>query len=319
MALATLGILSIGDMGLGVARLLLNNNFRVISNASDRGQATQDRAKKNDVDLVSTDVELCNNADYILSIVPPRDAIATAQRIATAASSIGSKARANPLYFLDLNAISPRAAREIDDILSQRSSNVRFIDGGIIGGPPKKKDDGNWYRPSIPTSGPHRLSEAQPHGGKLAETLNIKHVNDDIGSASGLKMCFASMSKGFTAIAISSFTTAHNLGVLGHLRAEMDEHAPGNRARAEKSLTAMPPKAYRWVNEMEYIAETFEADGGFSKDESPFRDFARIYDLVANGTELGNEVTEGRKRGTNADDVAKLVAEGTERRKLKED
>jgi hypothetical protein len=34
--LATLGILSIGDMGLGVARLLIANNYRVITNASDR-------------------------------------------------------------------------------------------------------------------------------------------------------------------------------------------------------------------------------------------------------------------------------------------
>ena len=34
--LATLGILSIGDMGVGIARLLTAHNYRVVTNASDR-------------------------------------------------------------------------------------------------------------------------------------------------------------------------------------------------------------------------------------------------------------------------------------------
>lgn len=271
------------------------------------------------MELVPTDLDLCNEANYILSIVPPRDAIATAERVAKAVSNANVKTRSSPLYFLDLNAISPNTAREINDTFSQSSADVHFIDGGIIGGPPKEKDDGTWYRPSIPTSGPHPLSQASLHGDKLAEVLNVKTINDKIGSASGLKMCFACMGKGFAALAIQSFTTAHNLGVLDHLRAEMDIHAPGNRERAEKHLVSMPPKAYRWVNEMEFIAETFEADGGFSKEESPFRSIAQIYELVANGTELGKEKTEDRKRGLTADDVALLISEGTEKRKLKKD
>lgn len=36
MALATLGILSLGDMGVGVAKLLVANNYNVITNASGR-------------------------------------------------------------------------------------------------------------------------------------------------------------------------------------------------------------------------------------------------------------------------------------------
>ncbi|KAF2173108.1 hypothetical protein M409DRAFT_17057 [Zasmidium cellare ATCC 36951] len=318
MALATLGIISIGDMGLGIARLAIANNYKVITNASDRSQATQDRAKRNFVQLVDTDVDLCNKADYVLSIVPPRNAIATAQRIAKAAMKPDFKARSNPLYFLDLNAISPKSSREIDSLFTQ-SSQIRFIDGGIIGGPPNLKDDGTWSKPSIPLSGPHSLSSAQPSGEHLAQILNMRHINNTIGSATGLKMCFASLSKGFAALAIQSFTTAQNLGVLDELRTHLDEYAPGNRARAEKGLTGMPPKAYRWVAEMEEIAATFEADGGFNADESIFRSIARVYDFVANGTELGKETMENRSRGTTADDVARLMAEGAERRKVKTD
>ncbi|KAK4507318.1 hypothetical protein PRZ48_001053 [Zasmidium cellare] len=313
MALATLGIISIGDMGLGIARLAIANNYKVITNASDRSQATQDRAKRNSIALVDTDIDLCNQADYVLSIVPPRDAIATAQRIAKAVSHTNFNSRPNPLYFLDLNAISPKSSREIDSLFTH-TPQIHFIDGGIIGGPPSLKQDGTWSKPSIPLSGPHTLPSTH-----LATLLNTRHINSTIGSATGLKMCFASLSKGFTALAIQSFTTAQNLGVLDELRTHLDEYAPSTRTKAEKGLTGMPPKAYRWVAEMEEIAETFEADGGFNDAESIFRSVARVYEFVADGTELGKETVEGRKRGLTAEDVAVLMREGAEKRKVKTD
>ncbi len=64
---------------------------------------------------------------------------------------------------------------------------------------------------------------------------------------------------------------------------------------------------------MREIAETFEADGGFEEDESPFRSIAEIYELVASGTELGKEVTGQRQRGKTAEDVAALIGEGTQK------
>jgi hypothetical protein len=163
-------------------------------------------------------------------------------------------------------------------------------------------------------SGPHRLDQAQPNGEHLFEVLNAKHINDTVGSATGLKMCFASLHKGFTALAIQSYTTAQNLGVLEELQAELD---PSLKLRTEKGLVAMPPKAYRWVHEMEQIGETFESDGGFAREESIFRSVARVYEFIADGTALGKEVTESRSRGKTAEDVAALVTEGAQRRKLK--
>ena len=257
-----------------------------------------------------------NNSDYILSIVPPRDAIATAQRIVDAASNPDCKSRQEPLYFLDLNAISPASARKINDLCSS-SSTLRFVDGGIIGGPPKHKDDGTWSRPSIPTSGPHRLDQAAPNGKHFAETLNVKFVNATIGAASGLKCCFASLSKGFTALAIQSFTTASNLNIVPELKSHLAEYNPAALKQAEGSLVSMCPKAYRWVHEMREISECFVADGGFESSESSFESIAEVYDLVANGTVLGSEVVGERKRGLSAEDVAAAVAEGTRRRKEK--
>ncbi len=81
-------------------------------------------------------------------------------------------------------------------------------------------------------------------------------------------MCYASTTKGLTAIAVQSYATAHRLGVLGELRRELGAGA----ARAERSLVSMPPKAYRWVREMEEIALTFEEEGGFSAAPSALGD-----------------------------------------------
>lgn len=266
--------------------------------------------------LVNTDEELAAQADYILSIVPPRDALATAQRVFNVATSASFNARSSPLYYLDLNAVSPRSARAMEDLFKPVAEKIRLIDGGIIGPPPRPKEDGSWVRPSIPLSGPFKLSEARPGGPELAEVLNTQHVSDKIGGASGLKMCFASLTKGFTALAIQSFTTAHRLNVLPELAAHLERYSPKS-LEMSGSITGMPPKAYRWVREMEEIGATFAEDGGFEDEENIFNGIARTYELVANGTELGKEKTERRVNGKTREDVARLMSEGIEKRKSK--
>ena len=51
------------------------------------------------------------------------------------------------------------------------------------------------------------------------------------------------LGKGFTALAIQSFTTAHNLGVIPELKAHMEEFNPSGLRNAERSLPGMCPKA----------------------------------------------------------------------------
>nr|POE65716.1 hypothetical protein CFP56_58822 [Quercus suber] len=279
----------------------------------DRNQTTQDRARNAAIELVQSDVDLVNESDYIISIVPPRDALATAQRIINASISEKCKHRERSLFFLDLNAISPRSAREIHDCFARDAPAILHVDGGIIGGPPHvQAEGGGWYIPKIPVSGPHKVMDE-----RLAQVLNLNHLTPTIGSATGLKMCFAALSKGFTALAIQSFTTAHNLDVLPDLKEHLELLNPATLKTAERGLIGMPPKAYRWVKEMDEIAETFEADGGFSAEESPFRGIARVYDLVAYETDLGKEKTDSRVRGKTSEDVANLVARGTRMRKDK--
>ncbi|KIX03706.1 uncharacterized protein Z518_07259 [Rhinocladiella mackenziei CBS 650.93] len=373
------GILSIGDMGIGVARLLRHHDYTVYTVAIGRRQAqhTLDRIKSSQIITLDSDEDLVAEADIILSIVPPRDAIATARRAFEACRSQKAIKRrserkgtaalnqAPSLTYIDLNAISSYTAKNIATMFSTPASpslprrhsitrsftfhrkdsepeldpiSINFLDGGIIGGPPSLRPDKTWKRPSIVISGPKHddlLSSS------LRDLLNVKIVSDKIGPASALKSCFAALSKGFTALSILSFTTAQTCGILDSLTEHLEEFNPYALMSARRGLTDMPPKAYRWVEEMRQINETFVEEGGFSPAvlhgnghhannnnhlhtdgthggaSGVFEGIAEIYRLIADDTVLGQERVEKRKRGTDVQDVAECIREGIARKKRK--
>lgn len=280
----------------------------------------------------------------ILSVVPPRDAEATAQRLIDALALV-TKPNA-PLYFADMNAIAPSSVRRIARNIEKADVPITLIDGSILGGPPRRRqtdaglaegqtssngDGGSssssssaplslsdlWNRPSLPTSGPVAVADIPGYGPGLAEVLNTKHISPDIGASSGLKMCFASLTKGYAALAIQAFTTAEQLGVLQALQESTQEITPQRVKHTESALVSMPPKAYRWVHEMEEIARTHAEDGGF--DDTLFRGAAGVFKAVAEDTVLGKEKVGKRERGQTGADVAAAMAEGLSRKRKKRD
>ncbi|KAI0971443.1 6-phosphogluconate dehydrogenase [Xylaria arbuscula] len=311
---------------MGIAKLLVANGFSVATNCRGRSNDTVERAKSAQVEIYKSDEHLAEACDVILSVVPPRDATATAQRIVDAVTGPSRRSESKPLYFADLNAVAPSTTKTIAALFEQTRGQVRFIDGAIIGGPPALKPSSEpgtavqpapaeWTVPSIPVSGPHKLSAIPGYGEKLAATLNVRHVSDEIGVASGLKMCFASLTKGFTSLAIQSFTTAQRLGVLDELQSELQGLVPGHWAAAQRGVIGMAPKAYRWVREMEEIALTFDEEGGFP--QGLFKGVADVYRAVAEDTVLGEEKVGKRKRGTDVHDMAAAMAEGLENKRKK--
>ncbi|WQF75098.1 Putative 6-phosphogluconate dehydrogenase, NADP-binding, 6-phosphogluconate dehydrogenase, domain 2 [Colletotrichum destructivum] len=322
LSLPKIGILSIGDMGMGIAKLLVSKGFSVATNGQGRSQATLTRARDADVEVLNSDVHLVESRPFILSVAPPRDALGIAQRIidATRAASLDK-----PLYFTDLNAVSPATCKRMAGMFDDAGSPVRFVDGCIIGGPPKLKTGpgasagaggapGSWYVPSMPASGRYPLAEACA---ELAETLNMRHISPEVGAASGLKMCFATATKGFMGLGIQAFTTASALGVVGELRREMREAAPGLLDFAEASIPLVPPKSYRWVREMEEISVTHRDEGGFETGADVFRAMAELYRIMAEDPVLGAEKVGDRRAGKTVDDLAAALVEGLAGRKKK--
>ncbi|GKT95974.1 6-phosphogluconate dehydrogenase [Colletotrichum tofieldiae] len=294
LSLPKIGILSVGDMGMGIAKLLVSKGFSVATNGEGRSQATLARARSANVEVLNSDVHLVQSRPFILSVAPPRDALSIAQRIirATRVATLEE-----PLYVTDLNAVSPATCRQIAGMFDAAGSPVRFVDGCIIGGPPKLQVASGRSMP------------------ELAEALNMRHISAEIGAASGLKMCFATATKGFMGLGIQAFTTASKLGVAGELRREMREAAPGLLDFAERSIPLVPPKSYRWVREMEEISDTHRAEGGFETDNDVFRAMAELYRIMAEDPVLGAEKVEDRKRGETVNDLAVALAEGLASRK----
>lgn len=290
---------------------------------------TIERVKAAQVTDLSTDTALVKTCDVILSVVPPRDAEATAQRLIDALALVTKPSP--PLYFADMNAVAPSTIKLIAANIAAANVPITLIDGSILGGPPRRVDDaaaadpaaptagdssgGGWNLPSMPTSGPVSFADIPGYGATLHDVLNAKHISADIGASSGLKMCFASLSKGYAAIAIQSYTTAQRLGVLPALREALEDIMPARVKQTENALVGMPPKAYRWVREMEEISATHAEEGGFEPDL--FRGAAGVFRAVAEDTVLGEEKIGERKRGRTAEDVAAAMAEGLEKKRKK--
>ncbi|KAK1600415.1 6-phosphogluconate dehydrogenase [Colletotrichum navitas] len=337
------GVISIGDMGVGIAKLLVAKGFRVATNVKGRSEDTVQRARDANVELLDSDLDLASQCAVVLSVVPPRDAEATADRIIDALAGVSRDA---PLYFVDMNAVAPSTCKSIASSFARARVPALFVDACIIGAPPRPQSapnagtnvsssttppgedgDAGWYVPGMPMSGPHKLAdlslpgaegrETETFGARLSAVLGGDHISPDVGAASGLKMCFASMTKGFTAIATQAFTSAHRMGVLDHLRSELSVRLPGNLGLAEKGIVSMPPKAYRWVREMEEISKTHVEEGGFGPEL--FMGAAGVYKAVAEDSPLGTEKIGKRKRGTTVEDVAAALTEGFEIQKKKTD
>jgi 3-hydroxyisobutyrate dehydrogenase-like beta-hydroxyacid dehydrogenase len=273
MSLKAVAILAPGDMGHAVGAVLRQGGLRVISNLAGRSPLTADRARRAGIDAVADDATLVREADIVLSIVPPAEALGTARRVAAAMRTTGAK----PLY-ADCNAIAPPTAREIGEIIT--GAGAPYVDAGIIGQPPKIGQKNTRIYASGPAAS--RLAALSAHG------LDVRVVDGGIGAASALKMCYASMTKGLLAVMAEAFITAERLGVSAPLRAEMQMSNADTLRRAESGLPTVTYKAYRWVAEMEEIAATF-ADAGLTPQM--FQGAAEVFQFIADSP-LGRMTTD---------------------------
>src|SRR5690606_27172084 len=134
--------------------------------------------------------------------------------------------------------------------------------------------------------------------------LDIRVVGPEAGQASGLKMCYAALTKGLTALGTELLMAAELMGLSEALRAEQRQSMPQVLAWLEQTTPSMPPKAYRWVGEMEEIATTF-ADLGLTPNI--LLGAADMYRMVE-ATAIGQETPETRDKSRNLDGVITALA-----------
>ena len=125
MTIETVAILSPGDMGHAVGRSLAEHGLKIITCLAQRSERTRKLAAAAELEDVATLEALVEQADLILSIMPPSTALASASEVAAAMENVG-----NAPCYADCNAISPMTAKRIAAVMARCSAE--FVDAGII-------------------------------------------------------------------------------------------------------------------------------------------------------------------------------------------
>ena len=289
MGLDTIAILSPGDMGHGVGKALAEHRYRVITCLAGRSQRTRDLAVAAGFADVSPLEDMVFEADLIMSILVPAEAVGVARDVAGAMRAAGVS---RP--FADCNAVSPRSAAEMASIIGAAGGD--YIDGGIVGGSPARS-----AVPRIYTSGPRAGLMDELDGKGIA----IKNLGPAIDRASGMKMCYASMTKGTNTLRVAMLTAAYSLGLYDELVEELEFSQGDALSDMESGIPRLPANSGRWIGEMEEIAETFAMAGvtpGFHEGA------AEMFRLLAS-TPFADESPEDIDRNRTLKDTIEAAAE----------
>lgn len=240
--MSKVGVLHPGEMGVSIAASAMNNGHQAHWISAGRSDKTRARAEKYELTEISSLVRFCQTCEVIISVCPPH----AAEEVANSVMKTGFKG-----LYLDANAISPQRAIKLGEMM--KTHGIRFVDGGIIGGPawtPKE----TW------------LYLSSEHADEIAACfsngpLETKIIGYEIGKASALKMCYAAYTKGTTALLAATVATAESLGVREELNQQWDVDEPGFSEKVNRRVRRVTAKAWRFGGEMQEIAATFHEAG----------------------------------------------------------
>ena len=232
-----------GDMGHGIAKVLVENNFKVLTFLKGRSKRTLKLANEARVTNIDNFENFLKEVDIIFSIIPPEKAFQQAKFVSSFSSHIQKK-----ITYVDCNAISPNTCLKIEKLFNNK--HFEFLDGGIVGLNP------------IVEKGKTRLYISGKNTSKL-EILNnkgiiVKSLGSEIGKASAFKMIYASATKGTFALHAAAITAASKTKLFDEYVEELEFSKP-EILKAMKNMTPrIPLDASRWEGEMYEIAKTFK-------------------------------------------------------------
>jgi len=265
-----IAVIAPGEMGAGIGQRLHERGARVITSLAGRSAASGKRAERAGMVAAASDDEIAT-ADIVLSVVPPKDAAGLAERLKPAIARAAKK----PIY-VDCNAVAPQTAVEIGAILA--GSGAHYVDGGIIGAPPTPTTAG--ARLYVSGERARDVTRLNTYG------LDIRFLDGPIGAASALKMSYAGITKGFTAVSAFMMLGATRAGCAAELHKELAESQAPLLAWLGRQMPKMPAKAYRWVAEMEEIGVFLD---GIPDGRAAYEGFARLYEHIAEAQEAPRE------------------------------
>jgi 3-hydroxyisobutyrate dehydrogenase-like beta-hydroxyacid dehydrogenase len=229
-------------MGISVAASAQNSGCSVYWASEGRSDTTIDRATQFNLVDARTMAGLCEVCSLLISVCPP----AAAESVADQVLSAGYQGT-----YLDANAISPHKVQKIGQKLA--SGGIRFVDGGIIGGPAWEPDRTWLYLAGEDAESFSRCFTSGP--------LETANMGDTIGKASALKMTFAAYTKGTSALLSAILAVAEGQGVLEDLLHQWSRGGSDFSEETIDRVRRVTAKAWRFEGEMYEIADTFARSG----------------------------------------------------------
>ena len=242
MAEKTVALLHPGNMGVTIGAAASAGGARVLWASNGRSQATRERAEQAGLQDAGTLADAVRRADVVLSVCPPHAAVDVARAVA-AEKFTG--------IYLDANAVSRATAEAIGKIIT--AAGAGFVDGGIIGSPVKQAGTTRLY-----LSGERAAEVAELFRGSM---LDARPIGTAPGQASALKVAYAAWTKGTDALVLAIRAFATNEGVDQALLDEWSISQPALEKKCARAAAVAVPKMWRYVGEMQEIAEAFESAG----------------------------------------------------------
>jgi L-threonate 2-dehydrogenase len=234
----TIAVLSPGEMGSQVGRLLHEAGHRVVSLLDGRSERTRQRAAEAGFQELASIDEIVRQADLLLCVVPSLSALPTAHAVAEAMRRTGSA-----LTYLDLNSIGPQTAREIGQTIDEAGG--RYVDGSIIGTAAELSRNATVYLAG---------GAAEEVASWLDPPLETSVLGTEPDQASGFKVLYAGMTKGLSALGVELLAGAERLGLTERLLEKYGKSQPGVYRFWEHTLPGLPPRAGRRSEEMTELA-----------------------------------------------------------------
>ena len=278
MTFKTVALLMPGEMGAAVGKAFSDSGLDVLTCLAGRSAPTAERARAAGFRDVADLEALMGEAQIVLSILPPEHAPALAGQVALAMKSSGL----NPPY-VDMNAVSPETARAMQAVIE--GAGALYIDGGIVGSPPGG---------SIPTrffvSGP----EAGLMDGLDGLGIEIRQCGPEIGRGVAVKMCYAAITKGTSALHTAVLMAAETLGIADELHQELAMSVPAFYKRMEAVVPKLPAVSARYIGEMKEIAKTMESAGVTANFHVGARELYRVLEKTPFAAERRDTVDPDR-------------------------
>lgn len=235
----TAGIVSPGELGSAVGKLLNGLGVRVVTTLHGRSQRTARQAREAKLTVLDSLAEVVKRADIFISSVPPAGARAIADQYVELAELAPKDA-----IYVDINSIGPELVTSLAEKIS--TTHRRFVDASVHGQATNLAGGATLY-----LSG--QVAEVS---GLFSGAMRVVDLGPHSGRASAMKMLLGGLSKGMCALFLESAMLARRQEIVAEFNAEAKQFYPGLVSALERMLPTYPKHVIRRVSEMRQLEQT---------------------------------------------------------------